>query len=582
MHRMPDDRPAQSLRSRRTQPMLPGVTQPTLPMVTRTPPEVSLKKAPPRAARRAFWQLTLPGLMLALLYLALYPLLANALPAHDQAKRAFASLFPWLPRLYWTNWAPLAQGISHLAPFQVGSAAGSANVLLFLLALAFGLVLLAARAGRKAGAARQSETRLLFWCVMAFAALFAALFVLAPALASQDVFLYGLYGRVKLVLHSNPYLPPPALPSNDLLHGVLSGALPPAFYGPLWLDATQLVAFLARESIAHLLLAYRLLGLSAHLVNAALIWHILGKYRSEARVAGTLLYAWNPAVLLMGVADMHYELVALSFVLLAALFYQRRALLLSWISLLVAILLNVFCLLLAPLFLRILWKESRVLRPGGRAFMWLLAALFSAAIVALAYFPYWNGWGLAGLLGQLRRVFLPDTVANSIDAALLNIHIGSLASIHWLTSPLFWDILALAIAAIFLLLGSWLVENLELALLLASWVYLAQFALTPLTWPWSILFPLALALCSGNARTMLLALLLSGGALLGYYFLLWPQPWQGMALVTIGLPLLIWGWALFFTSTWQMTRAGNTSSGPVVAVRPRGPRFSRPTWPGRR
>src|SRR2546421_287524 len=149
------------------------------------------------------------------------------------------------------------------------------------------------------------------------------------------------------------------------------------------------------------------------------------------------------------------------------------------------------------------------------------------------------------------------------------------AAIAWVASPLSWSIIATVVIAILLLLGLWLVENLELALLFGSWIYLAALVLSPLYQPWFILLPLTLAICNASTRTTLLALLLAAGALLSYYFWLWPQPWVSQALINIGLPLLIWGWTLFFTSTWRMTHAQNSEQ--VPAVKP-SPRFSRPPW----
>jgi len=73
-----------------------------------------------------------------------------------------------------------------------------------------------------------------------------------------------------------------------------------------------------------------------------------------------------------------------------------------------------------------------------------------------------------------------------------------------------------------------------------------------------MLLPLALAIISTSRTTVQLAILLTMGAALEYYFLLWPKVWPNLALVTIGLPLLIWGWTLFYTTTWLMMRPEET------------------------
>jgi len=216
---------------------------------------------------------------------------------------------------------------------------------------------------------------------------------------------------------------------------------------------------------------------------------------------------------------------------------------------------------------------------GTRALWWLLLIGLSAIIAALAYYPYWPGWGIAGIDAQLRQVFAPGTAINSLDAAIQHLHINAPAAIAWVATPLTWTIAAVVVVGS-LLLGIWLVENLELVLLFAAWVLLAAFALTPQSWPWGVLLPLTLAICSSSARTILLALLLAMGAALAYYYWLWQDVWTSQALVTIGLPLVIWGWTLFFASTWRMTHAGNSGQVPTVRT-PGGPRLSRPSWPSR-
>ncbi len=582
MNQYPGDSSSRSLRARRTQPALPGITSPTTPIMMQARlsqrtdlPQPTIKKRP---VRRAQWRLLLLGLLLALLYLALYPLFASVALNHAYARPLLMDAFPWLSHFSWTAWTPVARGLNGIALFNSGTA--YANLLLVFLAIAFGILLIAARVGSRVARERISpgEMRLLFCIILLLAALFSLIFLFAPAVISQDAFLYALYGRMVTVYHVNPYVTVPGTLPANLLHNLVPQSVGPASYGPLWIDTTLAVVISARDSVANILIDFRLLALAAHLANALLIWHILARLRPEARIAGTLLYAWNPVVLLLGIAEMHYDLVVILFILLAAFFYQRKAFLLGWVCLLLATLMNALVLLLLLLFMRALWKESRAM-PGGRRSLWWAALLgISAVIVVLAYSPYWPGWGLAGVEKQIRSAFVPDMTLNSLDAAVMHLRVwstGSPAAIAWVASPLSWSIIATVVIAILLLLGLWLVENLELALLFGSWIYLAALVLSPLYQPWFILLPLTLAICNASTRTTLLALLLAAGALLSYYFWLWPQPWVSQALINIGLPLLIWGWTLFFTSTWRMTHAQNSEQ--VPAVKP-SPRFSRPPW----
>jgi hypothetical protein len=600
MQQYPRDQRSRSMRGRRTQPALPGVTLPTAPVAVQSQRNAALPQPPvkkrPRRAQRAALKLLCLGLLLALLYLALYPLLAGAVVDNEAAKQALFGTFPWLPRLFWTSWAPfLVQALNHIPVFNPGNGAlpntagnGYANLLLVLLAVAFVLVLIAARIGGKVTRERLSskDGYLLFWIVFAFTGIYGLMFAFAPGVASHDVFLYGIYGRMVTVYHVNPYVVGPAAYPSDVLHVFLSKGAGVAPYGPLWIDITLPVVVVARESVANIMIGFRLLGLVAHLANAILIWVILAKLKPEVRISGTLLYAWNPLVLLVGVCEVHYEIVVILLVLLAALFCQRRLLLLSWVCILLAALFNMLCLVLLPLFLQLLWKETRVLQ-AGRRFLWALALIsLTGVILVLAYAPYWPGWGLIGIVTSVRQAFLQDSAINSLDAAILHLPVGFLPFLSWIATPYHWTILATFIVGSLLVFGLWLAGTLELVLLFSSWIFLALAMLLPVHWPWYMLLPLSLAIVSASRRTILLAMLLALGAALEYYFWLWPQVWPSLALVTIGLPMLVWGWALFFTSTWQMTRSENAE--PPLTKSGKGFRFSRPSfpsrpsWPGRR
>ncbi len=583
MKQNPGESVSRSLRARGTHPALIGVTLPTTPVTTPqlrngTPQFVARK----HLSRGVLWKLITLGLLLSLLSLAFYPLFAGAISGHEAAKQVLPGLFPWLTRLFWTAWPPAARAINYVAIFNLSTPMGYANLLLAGLALAFALQLLAARVGRKAARERLAprDASRVFWTILPLTALLSVIFLFAPAVMWPQVFLYGLYGRMVTVFHVNPYGPSHLILPGNLLYSVITTwQVGPAPYGPLWLDLTLPVTLLARDSVANLLIGFRLFGVLVHLANTFLLWQILGRLRAERRIAGTLLYAWNPVVLLLGIAEMHYELVVILFILLASYFYMRRAFLLGWVCVLLAALMSPLCLLLLPLFFPVLWKETRGMQGGQRALWWLLLIGLSLIIAGLAYYPYWPGQGAALITTQLRQVFNPDTAINSLDAAIQHLRLNARA-IAWLAAPLTWNILAAIVAGSILLLGIWLVDNLELSLLFAGWVLLAMFALSPQNWPWGVLLPLTLAICSSSARTVLLAFLLTTGAALSYVFWLGQDVWAGQALVTIGLPLVIWGWGFFFTSTWHMTRGGNPA--PVPAVKTAGgPRLSHPSWPGR-
>ena len=558
------------MRARRTQPALPGVTLPTASIVVQAKLSSALPQPPsntlPQHAKRAALKLAGLGLLLALIYLAMYPLLAGV--GNGPLNQAFFAVFPWLPHLFWTSWTPfLVQGLHHIPIFDLSSRGSSTtivnwypNLLLVLFTLAFVLVFVAARVGSKVARERltSKDRSLLFWTVCILTGIFGVIFIFAPGVMSQDVFLFATYGRMTTLSNVNPYVVSPTANVTDILHIFLSNK---------------------GLGVANILVGFRLLGLVAYMANAVLIWKMLAKLKPEMRISGLLLFAWNPLVLLVGVSEMQYEMVVITFLLLGALFFQRRSFLLSWVCILLATLINMFCLLLLPLFLKLLWKETHMMRGGGRYLWWLALTSLSAVIVVLAFAHYWRGWGLAGFVSNLQQTFLQGNAVNSLDAAILYLPMGFPVFLSWLSAPIHWTILAGIAVGSLLLFGLWLAKTLEFVLLFSSWIFLVLTVLIPVHWPEFMLLPLALAIVSASRRTILLAMLLTMGAILEYYFLLWPKVWPNLALVTIGLPLLIWAWMLFFTATWYMTRQKDTGQPPSKSIK--GFRFSRPSFPSR-
>jgi len=560
------DRASRLIHLRRTRPALPGSTSPTIAPTQNNVPQPTGKKRPDHT-RRAISRLLGLGVLLEGLYLALYP---GIVVKNDAARQAILGLFPWLPRLYWTTWLP--HGLARISVIDPPGA----NLPGLLLACAFVLLLLAAHVGSRVVRERltTANTRIIFWMMVLLTAISGLTFLCMPGMISQDVFLYGLYGRMVVAYHVNPYLVTLAAFPRDVLHEALhQGVREAMIYGPVWVDLSILVTLLAGASVAKIIIGFRLLGLVVHLLNVVLIWAILVRLKPEARVSGTLLYAWNPLVLLMSVAEMHQIVVVVLFVLLAVFLFQRKSLTLGWVFLLLATLINFWCLLLLPLYFRLLTKESHALRRDESFLWWSRLIGVSALVIALAYAPYWQGWGIAGVTDSLQETFFPGNAVNSLDAALLHVPLQLPPAVSRLIAPQHWIILAAIVVAVLLLLGLWLADTLKLVLSLSSWLFLVLPVFSPVYWPWYTLLPLVLAICATGGGTIFLAMLLTIGAALSYYYWLWQPPWPGQALVTVGLPLLLWGWTVFFISTWQMTHA-KAEQTPARTTRG----LSRPSW----
>lgn len=584
----PPEQASRALRLRRTRSDLSSVpARPIYISATQRQswPQLPVSKRPSVLRKSALW-LMVYGVLLGGCFLLMYPLLFR-IQTTAAAGLSLTTAFPWLTSLFWTRSSWLVATIGQISWLNVETnpAQGGINLWLLLLLFSLALFFLAARECRRAlnGQSGQRQIRFLVFLLGAFTLLFGLLFVFLPGSISQGTLLAALDGQLIAIYHMNPYLISPAVVAHDALYRTLDpGVLAVPQTGPLGLDLTVPLAWLIQDRPAFALLDFRLAALFLHLLNALLIWQILAKLKPEARLAGTLLYAWNPAVLLLGVSEVHADIAVIFFLLLSIFLLQRKVLLVSWVCLLLAALINPLCLLLGPLLLHALLKETRDLAAGRRILWWIGLWCVSFLVVVLAYAPYWSGLGIAGIVSLASQTFWQHTAQHSLLAALEQLPFAGWPPAAWLLEPHHWLILLALTVGILFLLGIWIADNAELLLLFGSWIFLALALLLPVSSPWLILLPLALALASSSHRTSLLAHLLALGSLLAYALLLQTSTWSGQALVTIGLPALIWGWTLFFLSTWEMTHPEETETG-VVARTPRrsGISLSRPSWPSR-
>ncbi len=436
-----DNHPADFTRSRRTPRAHPEGTAPSATRLHHR------DRLPLQVGRRALLQLVGLGLLLELLYLTLYPLLAGGMSDHDPVRQALPDLFPWLLKLYWTTlWPALPRLLAHVSWLNLGNSVGQANLSLLILSLASILMLFAVRIGNRVVREQlsYSEIHSIFRITLLLTALFGVTMLLLPAAKgamSQDMLLYGLYGRMVTTHHVNPYSVAPTTIPQDMLQMIL-GAHSTAPYGPVWTDLSILVTLLAHDSVANILLGFRLIGLIAHLSNAILIWVILAKLKPEKRLAATLLYAWNPIILLLSIAQMHYEVVLTLLVLLAVLFFLRNSLILGWVLIVLAALVNPLALLLLPLFLRMIMKQIHFLHLGWRILWWPALTVISVSAATLAYMPYWQQGGSIGILTSLSQTFWQQSAINSVDAAIINLPIQATV---WQITPHQWSLIALII-----------------------------------------------------------------------------------------------------------------------------------------
>src|SRR5262249_32652035 len=219
---------------------------------------------------------------------------------------------------------------------------------------------------------------------------------LLPALPSDDIFSYVLYGRISAVHGANPLVTTPSAFGDDPFLSLVFWRGVRSVYGPAWLllstGLTHLAQALGGGLVVYIAL-FKLLGLAAHLANAALIWLILSRIAPSRRLLGTLLYAWNPLCLLEYCASAHNDALMLTFALLGIYCLVRGWEIPAPAALRLSFAVKSLLLALLPLYLVLVARQQlgkgQRIRQVALSLAWRLSVVFG--VVAFTALPYWAG-----------------------------------------------------------------------------------------------------------------------------------------------------------------------------------------------
>ncbi len=248
-----------------------------------------------------------------------------------------------------------------------------------------------------------------------------ALLVLTPPLLSRDLFAVGFYGKISAFYHENPYLVTPQKFVGDPWLAFMSTNWKntPMVYGPLvWLLSYTGATIFGRSIVANLVFL-KVVMAGAHILNTVLIWQILDRIAPERRELGTMLYAWNPPVIMIGVGGGHNDIIMMTFVLFAFLLLLRERPMLGFASLTLAVLVKYVSLIFMAMYLFYLltqmdgWKDRlKQLSRYGAIFL---------GICAVFFLPLWDGLSTfkamirsAGKVNVLSARWLVSTVLEAI------------------------------------------------------------------------------------------------------------------------------------------------------------------------
>ncbi|KAA3605294.1 MAG: hypothetical protein D8M57_08370 [Candidatus Scalindua sp. AMX11] len=190
-----------------------------------------------------------------------------------------------------------------------------------------------------------SSRRLVFWSILVFAFIFR--FTLFPMTPSDDVFRYLWEGRLQL--HGiNPYLYPPGSPELEYLRdnffeGINHKHLT-TIYPPL-----TLIVFAIADYVSHSVLSLKAIFLVFDLLSIVLLAKFLKRMRRAPE--HVLIYAWSPLILMSFAGRGHCDSLQIFFVMLAIYLFSARKIILSTVSIALAVMSKFVFVIVVPFLL---------------------------------------------------------------------------------------------------------------------------------------------------------------------------------------------------------------------------------------
>jgi hypothetical protein len=230
--------------------------------------------------------------------------------------------------------------------------------------------------------------------ILGVAALFCIPLILAFPINATDVYRYFIRGRISQVHHENPFIVPVADLADEpyaVLAGEWAGETSP--YGPIWEVVASLATGLAPDNLWLSLLFFKFLAVALFLLIGGLIWLALEDVSASRRAGLTLLWAWNPSLLLIFAMDGHNDALMITWLLLGWLIMKRGRIQLGMIVLLLAPLTKPIGLLAIPYFFIFGWRQ---LAEQVAKFRYLATTVVGGvAILWLSFLPFGSPFDLA-------------------------------------------------------------------------------------------------------------------------------------------------------------------------------------------
>jgi alpha-1,6-mannosyltransferase len=325
-------------------------------------------------------------------------------------------------------------------------------------------------------------------------------------------------------------------------------------YGPLW---SQIEMTTTRVGdVSAIVTAFKAIAIVLSLGSAVLIWLILGRVHPQHQLFGTLLYLWNPLIVIELAGEGHNDAAVVFLVLLGLILTIRRRPGGAVLATIAGTLTKYLPLLFVPLQAVYLWRERRDIRHFVRSVV--VGATAGLVLAVVAFAPRWAGvetFEGVRLTGQLGHTGSTPTLlmhglsraVPSSDATVVVTAITMAGLVAWL----WWQ-------------AKSVIDTVTLLRACAAVAVVYVLVASPSFWPWYAVLPVALMALVPETSFLALLLAVSIGARLvapldalyvaevidrGTFLL---TTWT----MAIGLPLVILGILMFRSRAQRMADLG--------------------------
>ncbi len=250
--------------------------------------------------------------------------------------------------------------------------------------------------------------------VLGGAAVSSAILLFLFPFDAADVFDNIMHGRILGVYGGNPFVQVAADFEGDPFLPYVAWRHTPSAYGPGWELVAAATASLAGDGVVANVLAIKALGGVFLAGSIGIVAVLLRRTAPDRALAGVLLLAWNPLVLVMSLGFGHNDIAMVFWILLSVFCLAHHRYTLSVLSLVMGMLFKFIPLLLLPAAGLIALRAMRGWR--SRLRFLLVTTVAAGLLVVLAYAPFWQGFETLGI--ERRRALLTTSLPATVYALL--------------------------------------------------------------------------------------------------------------------------------------------------------------------